>query len=197
LKRDGTVVPVAINGNSFAGPMLVGAIALILSADPDLHPWDVRDILTTTATDVAKPGYDFETGHGLVNCYRAVKETLRRKAIREGKDPKPYEGREDGDSIDTTAARKNLKVRFKVGNVQPGGQADKLGMKVGDVIVSYNGGPISTQESMQAAKKKAEDANEQKIAVVLLRDDQRLTIQMTAGALGLVPIIEYSQPVFE
>ncbi|MDE0735379.1 MAG: S8 family serine peptidase, partial [Pirellulaceae bacterium] len=36
LQRDGAVKPVALNGNSFAGPMFCGTIALMLSADPDL-----------------------------------------------------------------------------------------------------------------------------------------------------------------
>jgi hypothetical protein len=97
LNPDGTVRKNAINGNSFAGPMYCGAIALLLSADPELLPWELRDIITSTATDVGPKGLDTQTGHGLINCYRAVKETLRRKALRQGKDPSPYEGREKND----------------------------------------------------------------------------------------------------
>lgn len=80
---DGTVIDRAINGNSFAGPMFCGAIALMLSADPDLLPWDLKEIITTTATDIGPPGVDAETGHGLINCYRAVQEVLRRRGLRE------------------------------------------------------------------------------------------------------------------
>ena len=38
--------------------------------------------LTSTATDVGPEGIDYETGHGLINCHAAVKEVLRRKALR-------------------------------------------------------------------------------------------------------------------
>jgi len=75
---DNTVRPQGVNGNSFAGAMLSGAAALILSADPELLPWDLRDIIIKTATDLGQPGFDYQTGHGLINCYRAVEEVQRR-----------------------------------------------------------------------------------------------------------------------
>ncbi len=62
-----------VNGNSFAGPMYCGTIALVLSANPELKPWETRRIIIETATDVAAEGYDFQTGHGLINIYEAVK----------------------------------------------------------------------------------------------------------------------------
>jgi len=82
LFPDGRVVPDLLNGNSYAGPMFCGAISLMLSADPDLLPWDLQEIITATATDVGPEGIDNETGHGLINCYDAVKEVLRRKDSR-------------------------------------------------------------------------------------------------------------------
>ena len=82
LLPNGEVVPDLLNGNSFAGPMFCGAISLMLSADPDLLPWDLQEIITSTATDVGPKGTDYETGHGLINCYAATKEVLRRKALR-------------------------------------------------------------------------------------------------------------------
>ncbi|MDH3584329.1 MAG: S8 family serine peptidase [Phycisphaerae bacterium] len=103
LLPDKRALPNVLSGNSYAGPMLCGTIALMLSADPDLLPWDVREILASTALDVADEGVDFETGHGLINCYRAVKEVLRRKAVREDQDPSPYEGRQPGDELDVKA----------------------------------------------------------------------------------------------
>ena len=81
---DGTVQPERINGNSFAGPMFCGTISLMLSADPDLLPWDLKKIIISTATDVSKEGVDYETGHGLINCYAAVKEVIKRKKLRDG-----------------------------------------------------------------------------------------------------------------
>ncbi|MEN8773060.1 MAG: S8 family serine peptidase [Akkermansiaceae bacterium] len=80
---NGKIVPGLLNGNSYAGPMFCGAISLMLSADPDLLPWDLKEIITKTATDVGPKGMDSQTGHGLINCYKAVKEVLRRKQLRE------------------------------------------------------------------------------------------------------------------
>ena len=85
IMPDGTVIEDKINGNSFSGPMVAGALALMISADPDLQPWDAREIILATATDVGPPGVDFETGHGLINCYKAVGEVLTRKKLRESK----------------------------------------------------------------------------------------------------------------
>ena len=76
---DGRVMPGWLNGNSFAGPMFCGTIALMLSADPDLLPWDLKEIITATARDVGPEGVDYETGYGLIDCHAAVKEVLRRK----------------------------------------------------------------------------------------------------------------------
>ena len=81
----GAVIQDIINGNSFSGPMVAGALALMISADPDLLPWDAMEIIMASATDVGPPGVDFETGHGLINCYKAVGEVLRRKKLRESK----------------------------------------------------------------------------------------------------------------
>lgn len=79
---DGRVIPKLLNGNSYAGPMFCGTIALMLSADPDLLPWDLKEIITKTARDVGPEGVDNETGHGLIDCHAAVKEVLRRKKAK-------------------------------------------------------------------------------------------------------------------
>lgn len=78
----GRIVPDLLNGNSYAGPMFCGTISLMLSADPELLPWDLQDIITSTASDVGPEGVDYETGYGLINCYEAVKEVIRRKDLR-------------------------------------------------------------------------------------------------------------------
>jgi subtilisin family serine protease len=60
------------SGNSFAGPHIAGVIALLLEANAELTPWQVRAILVATARDVGVPGPDMQTGAGLVDAYRAV-----------------------------------------------------------------------------------------------------------------------------
>jgi len=79
LLPNGRVTERAASGNSFAGPMFCGAIALVLSANPDLHVWQVRQIMIRTARDVGPEGYDFQTGHGLIDIYAAVTEALKHK----------------------------------------------------------------------------------------------------------------------
>ncbi len=197
LRPDGNIIPVAISGNSFAGPMLAGSLALMLSADPDLLPWDARTILTSTATDVAKKGFDHETGHGLINCYRAVKEVLRRKAVREGKNSKQYQGREDGDTLDVKGLSKKLRYVLVVASVQPGSQAARLKLQQGDVFVSYDGKKISDRVSLMRAKRQADLAGTKKRNAVIERNGKRITVQFGSGPLGVVPASRFNEPVFE
>ena len=197
LLRNGTVRASGLNGNSFAGPMFCGSIALMVSADPELLPWDLKEIITSTATDVAAEGVDDETGHGLINCYRAVKEVLRRKAVRERKDPAAYEGREEGDELDIDSLQKKLAAtRFVVGGLQPDGQADKLGLKPGDRIVSYNGEKVADTQQMRAAKLKARQAGVTEIPLVFQRAGKPAEVKVKPGPLGVVPSIEYEDPTF-
>ncbi len=88
LTPDGEISGRGVSGNSFAGAMLSGAVALILSADPETLPWDLRDIMIKTAMDVDPAGFDYQTGHGLINCYRAVQEVRRRTGQSPGTNKK-------------------------------------------------------------------------------------------------------------
>ncbi len=64
------------SGNSLAGPHMAGIISLMLSANPELLPWEIKDILIETAQDIGDPGFDFQSGHGFVNAYDAVKAVI-------------------------------------------------------------------------------------------------------------------------
>ena len=59
------------SGTSFSAPQVAGTIALMLEANPQLRPADVRDILQRTATPWA-PYYEYETGAGMLNTHAAV-----------------------------------------------------------------------------------------------------------------------------
>ena len=68
-----------LSGTSMATPHVAGVVALLLEANPELTPAEVRTILTTTATDMAiegheelLPGFDLASGHGLVNVRKAL-----------------------------------------------------------------------------------------------------------------------------
>ncbi|MCP4763795.1 MAG: S8 family serine peptidase [archaeon] len=60
------------SGTSMAAPMVTGICALMLQANPNLTPDDIKDILQMTATDINETGFDERTGHGLVNAKAAV-----------------------------------------------------------------------------------------------------------------------------
>lgn len=74
---------IAISGTSMATPGVAGAMALILSANPNLTEAQVKELLMkhtiklekTDPTD-NKPYDQFDQGAGLVNVYEAVKEAL-------------------------------------------------------------------------------------------------------------------------
>ena len=83
IQKDGTVIEQGASGNSFAGPMICGTIALMLSANPELKPWETREILASTACDIAAEGYDYQTGFGLVDAYQAVAVSLRQRKDRQ------------------------------------------------------------------------------------------------------------------
>jgi serine protease AprX len=61
------------SGTSFSAPQVAGAIALMLEANPQLTPAQVRDILQRTATPLP-PYYLYEVGAGMLNAQAAVLE---------------------------------------------------------------------------------------------------------------------------
>lgn len=74
-----------IAGTSAAAPHVAGIAALLLQAKPTLQPIDVKNILNKTAIDITQvnnstkrdlpTGFDFDSGHGLVNALAALRVT--------------------------------------------------------------------------------------------------------------------------
>lgn len=60
------------SGTSFSAPAVSGVAALMFSANPDITPQQVRDILYSTTLDLGTPGEDNQFGSGLVNAREAV-----------------------------------------------------------------------------------------------------------------------------
>lgn len=79
-----------VKGTSPACALAAGAVALMLSRNPDLTPREVRDILVQTAK---KPpnGYNVFLGHGLVDAGAAVKTAASTKAAKT--EAVPYKGK--------------------------------------------------------------------------------------------------------
>lgn len=61
------------SGTSFSAPQVAGAIALMLEANPQLRPAQIKDILQRTATPLTAY-YQHEVGAGMLNTHAAVVE---------------------------------------------------------------------------------------------------------------------------
>jgi hypothetical protein len=193
LKSNGQVKAIGSSGNSFAGPMYCGTISLMLSADPDLLPWDLRAIITSTATDVGPKGVDHQTGHGLINCYRAVKEVLRQKAIRTGKNSKKYTGRKADDSLKKSPFT-NPKSMFFIDKIRPHSQSAHLELKVNDQLLRINGQNIQQIDDFERSKKLN---NKQWLRFLFIREKTKLKLELCPPNFGFtLREIKKEDPIF-
>jgi len=62
-------------GTSYASPMTTGAAALLLSARPSLRPWELRELLQSTASRADNP--DTAVGHGMIRLHDAIEKMSR------------------------------------------------------------------------------------------------------------------------
>ncbi len=68
----------SMSGTSMAVPLVSGAAAILLQAQPDLNASDVKRILLKTADDLGPPDPDNIYGHGALNLTKAL-ESIRVK----------------------------------------------------------------------------------------------------------------------
>lgn len=59
-------------GTSFSAPIVSGLAALILSYNPDLKPWEVRDVIRAGCVPVNQSGY----GAGIVNARSTIRQLI-------------------------------------------------------------------------------------------------------------------------
>jgi len=62
----------AWNGTSFSSPVVAGVVALIMSANTQLSPAEVENILESSAKDLGNSGWDNKFGHGRINAAAAI-----------------------------------------------------------------------------------------------------------------------------
>jgi uncharacterized repeat protein (TIGR01451 family) len=62
-------------GTSASAPHAAAIAALVLSGNPGIAPAEVRTALTSTAIDIELPGYDRDTGYGIVMADRVLRYT--------------------------------------------------------------------------------------------------------------------------
>lgn len=60
-------------GTSASAPIVSGVIALMLSVNPNMTTFQIRDVLARTALDLGDPGFDEFYGYGLIDAAAAVK----------------------------------------------------------------------------------------------------------------------------
>jgi hypothetical protein len=61
-----------VSGTSAAAPFVSAGVALLLARRPELSPESVRNRLVESAEDLENPGWDFETGAGLLRLDRLL-----------------------------------------------------------------------------------------------------------------------------
>ena len=71
-RPDGVLVDVR-GDNSFTGAQTAGVAALMLSANPELCPWEVKAIMEKTCRDLGRKGRDYTFGAGLLQARNAVR----------------------------------------------------------------------------------------------------------------------------
>ena len=77
-REEGGSLIVGPAGNSFSGPHAAGVAALMLSANPELNPWEISEILRETASDLGPEGPDSKFGYGLIDALAAVRAAKKR-----------------------------------------------------------------------------------------------------------------------
>ncbi|MCF6267093.1 MAG: PDZ domain-containing protein [Desulfuromusa sp.] len=83
---------------------------------------------------------------------------------------------------------------LKVSEISSGSQAEKLGIKKGDVIVSYDGTPTLSNQELSVAISKAKNQKKEHAEIVIFRDGKKWKIKVTFDPLGLVCTEYNSKP---
>jgi len=73
-----------LQGNSFSGPHAAGVAALMLSVNPQLNSWQVKELMESTCVDIGPKGRDAQFGAGLLDALAAVRAAKTHPSGRVG-----------------------------------------------------------------------------------------------------------------
>lgn len=165
------------SGTSFSAPQVAGVIALMLEANPNLTPAQIRDILQRTATPLP-PYYLYEVGAGLLNAHAAVLEAAY---------PQRHFGGWRGAAFQNQVDFTNSVQAFN-GNAVPGSASDStLNIPANSLLASVEiawGGlvsPVNLNLSVIDANGVQQGASNQASANGLTGRRQRVLIGAPAG----------------
>lgn len=65
------------DGTSMAAPQVAAAAAMVWAKYPELKAHEIRNLLRQTAEDIGEPGWDENTGYGLLRVDRALNEPYK------------------------------------------------------------------------------------------------------------------------
>jgi hypothetical protein len=98
LVAPGVAMPVAVptfydpsgyatfDGTSFSSPLVAGAAAWVWTQRPELDPTQLEDVLRRSARDVSTPGWDADTGYGVLSIPAALTQRVTAKDPQEPND---------------------------------------------------------------------------------------------------------------
>lgn len=103
-------------GTSQATPLVAGLASLILSKNPSLSVDEVKSIIYNSADDLVgnpdedTPGFDIFMGHGRVNAYKAMQQTLRVTDTNNSKDIQIINPLKENLSLISNESLENAKI---------------------------------------------------------------------------------------
>ncbi|UCG43409.1 MAG: PDZ domain-containing protein [candidate division WOR-3 bacterium] len=98
-----------------------------------------------------------------------------------------FTGCEPGAAGPELGATYYLVARPEVWQVLPLGQAEKLGIRQGDMLLLYDGEPVASNDEVRRAQGAALGGDGQ-VPLVLLRDEEELEVMVDRGPLGVLPV---------